>query len=110
MWALSSLLKPLRYKGVQQSSCPRLDGKFVVMVVMVRAASRPHPPRFSRFLVATLYRPTDPAQAWWAAQGQCASSTLLPSELSPLITRSSRPSLNDDPSLCATLYTVGGVD
>jgi hypothetical protein len=24
-------------------------------------------------------------------------------------TRRSRPSLNDDPSLCATLYTVGGV-
>jgi hypothetical protein len=26
-----------------------------------------------------------------------------------LNTRSSRPSLNDDPSLCATLYTAGGV-
>jgi hypothetical protein len=24
-------------------------------------------------------------------------------------TQRSRPSLNDDPSLCATLYTVGGV-
>jgi hypothetical protein len=24
-------------------------------------------------------------------------------------TRRSRPGLNDDPSLCATLYTVGGV-